>query len=67
MIKGLDLKDPFEANRETSFPREDYTPYVTYVDCRDQGGPLNGPGSPQDDEYSLLYSYSHSHQALAGS
>ena len=45
MIKGLDVKDPFKANRETSFPREDYTPYVTYVDCRDQGGPC--PGSPR--------------------
>ena len=46
MIKGLDVKDPFKANRETSFPREDYTPYVTYVDCRDQGGPSSRPGSP---------------------
>ena len=36
MIKGLDVKDPFKANRETSFPREDYTPYVTYVDCREK-------------------------------
>ena len=47
MIKGLHVKDPFEANRETSFPREDYTPYVTYVDCRDQGGPSSRPGSPR--------------------
>ena len=47
MIKGLDVKDPVEANRETSFPRKDYTPYVTYVDCRDQGGPSSRPGSPR--------------------
>ena len=46
MVKGLDVKDPSEANREASFPREDYTPYVTYVDCRDKGGSSSRPGSP---------------------
>ena len=40
MIKGFDVQDAFEANRETSFPREDYTPYVTYIDCRDKGGQI---------------------------
>ena len=47
MIKGLDIIDPFEANRETSFPRKYYTPYVTYIDCGDQGGPSSCPGSPR--------------------
>jgi len=45
MIKDLDVKDPFKANRETSFPREDYTPYVTYVDCRVKSRPSSRPGS----------------------
>ena len=44
MIKGL--KDAIKTNGSTSFPRKDYTSYVTYVDCRDTGGPSNHPGSP---------------------
>jgi hypothetical protein len=55
MLKGLDVEDSFETNGKASFPRKDYTPYVTYVDCRDKGGPSNRPGSPSssnngDDE-----------------
>ena len=46
MIKGLDVKDAIKTNGPTSFPCKDYTPYVTYVDCRDKGGPSNCPGSP---------------------
>ena len=46
LIKGLDVKDAIKANGSMSFPRKDYTPYVTYVDCRDKGGPSNRPGSP---------------------
>jgi len=44
MIKGLDVKDSFKTKGKKFFPRKDYTPYVTYVDCRDQGGPSSGPG-----------------------
>ena len=47
MIRGLDVKDPFKANRETSFPRKDYTSYVTYVDSRDKGRLSGRPGSPR--------------------
>jgi len=55
MIKDLDVKDPFKANRKTPFPRKDYTPYATYVDCRVNGRPSSRPGSPSspnngDDE-----------------
>ena len=46
MIKGLDVKDAIKTNGSTSFPRKHYTPYITYVDCRDKGGPSNCPGSP---------------------
>ena len=46
MIKGFDVKDAIKTNGSMSFPRKDYTPYVTYVDCRDKGGPSNHPGSP---------------------
>ena len=46
MIKGFDVKDAIKTNGEMSFPRKDYTPYVTYVDCRDNDGPSNRPGSP---------------------
>ena len=46
MIKDLDVKDPFKAKKETSFPHKDYTPYVTYVDCRVKGDPSSRPGSP---------------------
>ena len=46
MIKGLDVGDTIKTNGLTSFLRKDYTPYVTYVDCRDKGGPSNRPGSP---------------------
>jgi len=46
MIEALDVKHPFKTNRKTSFPRKDYTPYVTYADCRDNGGPSRRPGSP---------------------
>ena len=48
MIKAFNVNDPFKASWETSFPREHYTPYVTYVDCRDMGGPSSGPGSPRE-------------------
>ena len=41
MIKGLDVKDAIKTNGSASFPRKDYTPYVTYVDCRDKVGPSN--------------------------
>ena len=47
MIRGFDVKDPFKANRKTSFPRKDYTPYVTYVDCRNKGRFSGRPGSPR--------------------
>ena len=43
MIRGLDA---IKTNGSMSFPRKDYTPYVTYVDCRDKDGPSNRPGSP---------------------
>ena len=46
MIKDLDVEDPFKGNRETSFPRKDYTPYVTYVDCRVKDDPSSHPGPP---------------------
>jgi hypothetical protein len=46
IFKELDVMDSFNVNGETSFPRKDYTPYVTYVDCRDKGCPSSRPGSP---------------------
>jgi len=55
MIKELDVKDSFRTNGKKFFPRKDYTPYVTHVDCRDKSGPSSGPGFPSssndgDDE-----------------
>ena len=46
MIKELDVKCPFKTNGEISFPRKDYTPYVTYVDCRDNNSPSSRLGLP---------------------
>jgi len=39
IIKGLDITDPVGIDEKASFPRKDYTPYVTHVDCRDTRRP----------------------------
>jgi hypothetical protein len=41
----LDINEMFHTNEETSFPRKDYTPYVTFVDCRYQGHASSHLGS----------------------
>ena len=43
----LAMKAFLRMSDDDNIPREDYSPYVTYVDCRDKGGPSSGPGSPR--------------------
>lgn len=49
MVEGLDIKDPFKTNEKESFPRKDYTPHATHVDCRDKRRP-RCPGSSSSSD-----------------
>ena len=51
MVKqDLDVADPFSTDKETSFPRVDYTPYVTHVDCRDKRRARRADSSSSSDD-----------------
>lgn len=39
ILKDLGVMDPFPTAEGSSFPRDDYTPYVMHIDCRDKGRP----------------------------
>ena len=43
--KELDVSHPFKTDGKKSFPRKDYTPHATYVDCRERRGPSSPLGS----------------------
>jgi hypothetical protein len=42
----LNMHNAFDTNDEGSFPRRDYTPHATHVDCRSQSSPSSHPAPP---------------------